>query len=756
MPEIRNHNGRPAIFVDGKVYPPMMATIRTIDNDKTKTDKEYYRELGKAGIKIFFLICDTEWLKPGAIKLFCDETEMLLDAVPDAYIIPRIGLHPTNEWIKAHPEECCKYSDGTQPGTKLFTESYVTDLPMQYSLCSEKWREDAGKALSDTWDKLMELPYADRIIGCFFAAGGTSEWYYIIQMFNGDGAVLDHSESFRRNFTKYLTKKYGTDEMLQKAWGRNDVTLESPIIPEPEAHYYTREVDHDCIYPKQTMYANNPVPKMESPDGFNIGTFVDIDKRQDVYDFYRAWHNGTAESVIYYGNLIKSKTPDKLTGAFYGSFGCTNYFKDGTCAAVLKVLDSNVIDFLAAPGVYENRAPGGFVGQRETFESFAMRNKIYIIEDDSRTHFENRWFGPQYGMYDMEDTMNVLKREFGRTICEDVQAWWFDQLLGGKRYKDPEIYRLFTRQAEIAQEAYSLDRRPSAEIAFIFDEESAHVTSFRTTKELVELMRNYEIARIGAPVDQYYHNDMANPNMPSYKMYIFFNVLTLTNEERAQIQAKLKKDNAVAVWMYASGIINPETTPKFDLKNIEQLTGIKVSMINDRYDSNFRINGEETDFTCYLDKRFVYGNMAEKRTIPVGYKDDETWNSFLYPLFYGDDKESTVAARFLTSGKPAISVKKCDGFTSIFYGAKHIAAQTMRNIAKGAGCHIYSDSGDVLFANRNYITFHASSEGTKTIELPAKCKAVEVYENKCYCENSDKIVFDIKTGETRMFRIIKE
>lgn len=753
MPEIKNHNGRPCIFIDGKPYPPMMATVRTIDDKSLVIDKEYYRELGKAGIKLYFLICDTEWLKPGAINLFCSEAEALLEVVPDAYIFPRIGLHPTNEWIKAHPEECCKYSDGTQPGAKLFTESYVTDLPMQYSMCSEKWREDAGKALSDTWDKLMALPYADRIIGCFFAAGGTSEWYYILQMFNESGAVLDSSESFRKNFTKYLTKKYGTDTMLRKAWNRNDVTLDNPPVPEPEAHYYTHEADLDAVYPKKSTRANCPVPKMESPNGFNIGTFVNIDKRQDVYDFYRAWHNGTADSVIYFGNIIKNKTPDKLTGAFYGSFGCTNYFKDGTGAAVLKVLDSNKIDFLAAPGVYENRAPGGFVGQRETFEAFALRNKIYIIEDDSRTHYENSWLRPQYGMFDMEDSINVLKREFGRTICEEVQAWWFDQLLGGKRYKHPDIYKLFSRQSEIAHEAYSLDRSPSSEIAFIFDEESAHVTSFRTSKELVELMRNYEIARIGAPVDQYYHNDMANPAMPSYKLYIFFNVFTLTNEERLQIQKKLKKDNAVAVWMYASGIINPEAEPKFDVKNIEQLTGIKVGMVDDRYDSNFRINGKETVFTDKLDRRVVYGNMKQRRTLLVGYKDDLTWSSFLYPLFFPEDKNATVAASFLTEERPAIAVKNCDGYTSIYYGAKHICAETMRNIATGAGCHIYSDSGDVLFANRNYVTFHASSSGTKTIKLPKKCKVTEVYENKCYCENSDKIVFEIKFGETKMFRI---
>ena len=50
--EIKNYNGRPAIMINGVVYPPMMATIRTIDNDHLVLDKEYYKNLGKAGIRI--------------------------------------------------------------------------------------------------------------------------------------------------------------------------------------------------------------------------------------------------------------------------------------------------------------------------------------------------------------------------------------------------------------------------------------------------------------------------------------------------------------------------------------------------------------------------------------------------------------------------------------------------------------------------------------------------------------------------------
>ena len=58
MARIEKYNGYPALMVDGVPYPPMMATIRTNNVDSLVIDKEYYKNLGKSGVKIFFLICD--------------------------------------------------------------------------------------------------------------------------------------------------------------------------------------------------------------------------------------------------------------------------------------------------------------------------------------------------------------------------------------------------------------------------------------------------------------------------------------------------------------------------------------------------------------------------------------------------------------------------------------------------------------------------------------------------------------------------
>ncbi len=770
---VESYNGAPAIMINGKPYPPMMATIRTSRLTYMDIDREYYKRLGESGIKIFFLICDTEWLKPGAYDMFCQEAEILLEQVPDAYIMLRIGMHPPVQWCIDNPDHTLTYSDGAKKPAYLYTESFVADYTGGiYSFASEKWRTDAGNALKQTYETLMSSPYADRIAGFFFAAGGTSEWYYItpseytekttysdsggwIQTTDTDhnGAYADLSPAFRKAFSGYLKEKYGTNEALRRAWGDEKASIDSPAIPDCDARYFIYGVDYDIKHP-QTTYAMAKQPEMPT-NGTNIGHFLNMDKRRDVYDFFRAWHTATADSVIYFGNVVKSLNPDMLTGAFYGSAGSTKFFSFSQIGSVDRILRSGKIDFLASPGVYENRQPGGFTGQRQNFDSFRLKNRMFIVEDDARTHFENLQNQALYGVYNMDDTYNVLKREFGRNICQDTQAWWFDQHIGGGRYKDEKIYELFSRQASIARDSYECDRRKNSEIALIMDEESYHVIGEESNQQLFEIFRNYEADIVGAPIDRYLHNDMADENMPDYKLYIFANTLVLDGKEREQIKKKLARSHATALFMYASGVINEDKELSFSDDHVTDLTGIRVKREDGVFNGKFRICGHSPLSRDLKDDEF-YGDFERKLYYNgSGYigKVREIRDTLL-PLFYADDPESEVMGIFADSGKCAIARKELDGYTSIYCGTKFLNAEFIRALAKYTGCHIYTDENDVLYANKSFITFHAASGGDKVIRLPKKASAFELYEEKYYSNNESEIKFGIKRGQTKMFKLI--
>lgn len=739
---LKNINGSPAIEVNGKVFPPMTATVTTykVDGDSYNRafDREYYRNLGNAGIKIYYVMCDNLDINKNGVQSFAEEAQIILDEVPDAYIMMRISLVPSEEWVKSNPEHIVTYSDGNKNIAKLASETFVKFMEGMPSLCSWKWRDDMGKTLINTLGEVMKLPFSDRIIGFFLGAGGTSEWYYVNPIENFETGVYgDLSEAFKVQYTKFLDNKYG----------KNTV---QPIIPDASSRFYTSEVDRMISRPLRiSSTAKAPAPPS---NGTNYGAFLDIDKFPHTFDFYRAWHEGTAESVIYFSKLIKELYPDLLVGAFYGSMGGSEIIWASNGAGVMKILESGYVDFLANPGVYENRQPGGFTGQRVASDSFRLHNSMYMVEDDDRTHAENRYYGELAEMFSMSDTINVLKRDFGKNICNDTYGWWFDQHFGGGRYKFGEVYDLFKKQQKIAEFAYGISRDKGNEIAFIYDEESVHVASKQTTDECVQVIRNYEIANIGAPVDSYYHNDMSNEKMPNYKLYVFTNCFYLSDSERAIIKKKLSKNNATALFLYANGLINPDREKMLDVANVSEFTGIECGEIYDNYSPMFRISDNSSYPTCHrLDSRKIFGSFMKQRKPNVGFVSQVMPRSYLYPVIYPDDKNAIDIASFLQCDVPAVSVKKADGFTSVYCGTKYISADFIREVARFAGCHIYEEDGNVLFANNNFITVHASKSGSITLKAKEKCRFYELYEDKVYGEGTTKITFEAKCGDTKMF-----
>lgn len=744
--QVKLHNGTPSIVINGKAYPPMMAAIRP--NKERLLDTEYYEGLTKGGIEIFYLLCDTEWAVPGSVAKLQGEIEALLKINPNAYIMLRIGLHPSDEWIEENPDECLTYNDGSKPDAYLYYDIQNRQLKNVYSLASEKWRNRATEALNETCDVIDKMPYADRIVGYFFAAGGTSEWYYPAPL---EKAPLygDFSQAFKREFSKLLKEKYKTIKNLRAHWKDDEVTFDNPKIYDLAARYFAKQYDKsywfDDEYP--ATYGN----EMHT-NGSNIGSFLDVDKFLGVYDFYRSWHLAVADSQIHFAKFIKEKYNNtKITGSFYGSFGATDFFSC-TAGGVLRILDSGYMDSLAAPGVYFNRQLGGFTGQRQAHDSYRLRNKIYIIEEDTRTHMEMNHFKNLFDYYELSDSEKVLKRDFGRNICEDTQAWWYDNDRELKRYKDEGIYQLFKQQQAIAKEAYKKDRTKKNEIALIFDEESISLVSNRTTIEVVELFRNYEIARIGTGVDQYYHNDLSHPNMPDYKLYVFFNTFTISDKEREVIHKKLKKNNATALWIYAPGIINFDGKQKFDVDHMSKLTGIKMKELREKWPTKFRINKDSTLFKS-LDKMHIFGvnDRPMHSNILINFPRVETFAS---PVFYADDKDAKHEAYYLLNKLPAVSVKETNGFRSVYHGSKVLRAGFVRELAKSCGIHIYSDSEDVVYVNESYITIHASTTGKKTINFKKESKLIEVYTHEIIQTIHKQATFDMTKGDTLMFEII--
>ena len=618
--EVKNINGSPALVIDGKTFPPMAMTVRFNKPD-------YIRHLGEAGLRVFFLMTNTDWLRPGkdctdensvpchepsGLEAFVKNAEVLLSQVPDAYIIVRIGLHPPVDWMEENPDELITYQDGSHEPSILSSEVHKDEIPGMYSFASDKWKAAAGKALKEFCDAIDRLPFADRVIGYFLAAGGTSEWYPVNAICDrAKNKYGDFSPAFLKSYGNFLRKRYGTEEKLRRAWKREDASFDAPIIPNVEEQYHIHMEEGVLDAMKYYESAERIIGKnidINARKPTNLGVFLNMEDYAYVADFYDALHEATAEAIVHFAALLKARYTGKVVGAFYGSYGCTDFYNSTTATATLTILDSGKVDFLAAPGVYNNREPGGCVAQREMQDSFRLRGQMFVAEEDSRTHLEDAFYRDAMGLYDTRDSIITLKRDFARVLCEDIYAWWFDQHAEGGRYQHEEIYRLFARQKEIGEFAYSLNRVKNNEIALIYDQESCHTVSAYTNMMMLDYYRTSDLHRIGAPVDYYFHNDLEREDMPDYKLYIMMNLFRLTDAEREAVLQKARKNGVVVLWLYAPGFLNPDAEHIMDNANIENLIGMHVGRIDRTCSPRFKITdlGHPAVRYAVEDRRYGY------------------------------------------------------------------------------------------------------------------------------------------------------
>lgn len=758
--KINTQNGTPSLTVNGEDLSLMAMTTRIADDD-------YLRSLREAGVRVFFVFANTDWLRPGktleetdnwsewsGFQAFRAEAEHLLRVVPDAYIIIRVGMHPPVSWMESHPDELLRYNNGETIPCVINSEVHYDKVPGCYSLSSSQWRKDGTEALRRFCDEVEASSFADRVIGFFLGAGGTSEWYYVNQISEpGRNMYADISPAFRREYGRLLREKYGTEENLRKAWGREDATFDAPIIPDLHEREYM-DIDKKIIHSLVSfeyadrwddgIHYNNAEPTRK-------GVFLNVNSYRYVYDFFRAWHDGTASTIIHFAAFLKSRCPNLLVGSFYGSLGCTDYYGSSTATGTRRILDSGVVDFLAAPGVYNNRWPGGYVAQREVQDSFNLRNMLYLSEEDSRTHLDCDYYRDSNYLFTIQDTLNTLKRDFARNLCENTFAWWFDQHEQGGRYKHEDIYKMMAVQQRIALEAAKHGTPKKNEIAVIFDEDSVHLVSKGTNATMLDLYRTSDLARIGAPVDYYYHDDMSDDRMPDYKLYLMLNTFNLSDAEREAIRKKAARNHATVVWMYAPGFVNFDKDVPMDNANIEDITGMRIERIDETHSVKFRITAPEHPALrrAVPDRYYGWIDRDVSSTIWVGSALDVPFQNPCFTIRESDDV--TILGRYSVDNKPALALRDNGDFVSVYCTAQILRAELLTSLAEYAGCHIYGYEDDCIYANENYVNIHAAYTGKHTLHFKKKCNPYEVYEGKCYGKDIDTLELELYRGQTLTF-----
>jgi hypothetical protein len=105
------------------------------------------------------------------------------------------------------------------------------------------------------------------------------------------------------------------------------------------------------------------------------------------------------------------------------------------------------------------------------------------------------------------------------------------------------------------------------------------------------------------------------------------------------------------------------------------------------------------------------------------------------------------------NSKPAFAVKQMPGWTSVYCSVPVLPPTVIRNIAREAGVHIYSEMDDFVAANNWLLTLCASNDGPRTVRLPRRATVIDAMTGARVASNTDRFNVTLKFGETVVWKM---
>ena len=705
--ERRVVDGRPRLFANGKPLAPAFLTM-----SYSRPELNNIADFARVGIHTFvcYLPLNELWTSKGKFDFAPAEARMwrVLRADPQAQIIFYFQVDPYDAWGEENLDDVSV----NQNGQRVIVENgkprfYATkpDPTKNYtygpSLHSARLRDDTNAIMRQFFAALDESIPGRAVVGAHIIGYNDGQFY---QWSNGEN-LADYSPAALASYKDWLRAKYKTDAALSQAWGR-DVSFDAVQIPSGEAR-------------KDTAFLRDP-----------IGA-------RDLMDFERFSNEGGVDLVKSYARTIKEASRNRLLVSTYYEDAASN--ATNTHMALGALLESDDIDFVAGPASYSIRMPGYVGAAHGTWGSTALHGRLYLTEQDWRT-WKSESYGGEGGDFTWGRTENaegfaaMVRRESGMMLAFGQGTWWYD--MHGGWFSDAELMKPIAE----AKRAFDLDLKtkgaPRADVAVFLSEPSLDALGggVRGVVHNAAVVNQIRILNAsGVPYHLYLQSDLASPNLPDYKLYLFLNPHVISPDEFAAME-KLKRDGHTLLWQHAPGAADPASVgANTQSEAIGKITGIGVAAKDDG---------------------FLVINPKGSSAYVAGFAPDEplTAGALSGPMFRVQDEKAQVFGAF-EDGDAGAAMREFGNWKSIFFGGIGLSGEFLNDLARASGAWVAAKPGDAVYANSNFITVHALRDGRKTLTLAAPSQVTDLTSGDVVSKRAATIELDMKRGETRWFAL---
>jgi hypothetical protein len=712
--ELQERNGCMVVCRDGQ--PIFYSALWTGAPSATEhVHAEIQRRYAAAGVHVcaFDVGHNGEWAGPSIgreggcdAELAVARLRRVLEADPETLFHLRVHIEAPSWWQTAHSGECEVVSTGER---------------REQSFASRVWREDVVGFLRAYISCLQRAGLADRVVAFQVGAGGTGEW---VKGTSSTPVTGDYSAPMVSSFRGWLSARYGSEAALREAW-------------------------HD----PRASFADAAVPTAAEQLTSSTVTFRDPAREGRIIDYFRCLADLSAEAVEEFCRTIKEASGGRsLAGAFYGyllDLSWNSCFFGGDEEShwsalqrsghlgLRRVLASPHVDFIVSPYSYGFRGIGGDGAPMPPAESVRLHRKLYVVEDDTRTHLLRT---VEYGgVATPAASEAVLTRNFARVLTQGYGIWW----LGVQNaHVDPEsapaLGTLIGRFQSVGRFALDIDRTSCADVAVFIDDETLFHQAATNDLDLPLLFqqRLWGLPRLGAPFDTYLLHDLIDGRVRDYRMNVLLDASWLPAPRAAALGRQLQRSGKTALWVYAPGFIRDG----FGVEGMHEVTGFRLARDDNAWGPLVHITDFTHEITRELDQDLFWGTNA-----PLG------------PLFRVDDPEATVLGEAVYSrGRcaPGFAVKQFPQWRSVYCAAPNLPASVLRGVARFAGVHLYDDQGDLVYACRQLLGVHTVRGGPRVLRLPSRVEvAYDLIAGKTIAEDTAEIALELAPASTRLFYV---
>ena len=736
--EVRVVNGAPTTLLNGEPVPalPYHFSACTYAATTEEREAEQRRLMGNMrddGVHLYMRGSFPGWLQPGLYdpsqsgidrneERIDDQVERMLAVDPEGYLIPRLSTAPPSTWAARYRGEM-EVVDG------------ATDMYRQVSWASDRWLAEAGEMLEALVAYCESGPWGDRIFA-YHVDGPSGEWCPRAAM---TGQYGDYGAPMHTWFRAWLRRRYGDDESaLREAWNDRNVSFEAAVVPTPQQQEHA--TCHRYRDPRREMQVIDYYQCVRDRSVHNIRTLTGATKnaceRRKIVGVFYGY-----ETAMYWSPALFAGENSRM------EYRQTTTQRSGHMG-LSWAAECPDLDYIAAPYDYLYRTIGGVGVSQSLPYAVALRGKLFWTEDDTRTSTSERqiWYGRTRSD---DDSVAVLRRNFAEVTTLNSSLWWMDQ---GARWFDSDAVRQTIRDlVTVAGHLPQMDRRPGGEIAVVLDENGPFYTELENNYgwSAVFKQRLFGLARLGAPYRLHTLRDLELDNLPEYKLWLFLECHALDPAARRRIETRCKRDGNVLVWLHAAGLVDGDIS----VDHMTDLTGIEFLMRDMPWEHIVALSNWSHPITSGLPRDLVYG--TDRMCGPSFLVWDDQATELGLGLMNNGANDTALAIREFGRGARGTGseARGAGDWASVYSGAPNLPASLLRGLARYAGCHIYSDSGDQILADRNLVAIHTAAGGPLTLHLPEPGPVWDVFARQKLGDDLRELQLELPPASTSFYHL---